>query len=46
MARDPKNAYQLTPKQIRQKVLKFINTPEQFAEVAKSRGLLDEAKAD
>merc|ERR1719447_1888996 len=41
MARDPKNIWQETPKQIRQKVLKFVNIPEQFAVYAKKIGLLD-----
>ena len=41
MARDPKNHFQLTPKQIRQKVVKFISIPEQFAPHAKARGMLD-----
>ena len=41
MAKDPKNHYQETPKQIRQKVLKFINIPEQFAPYARQKGLLD-----
>ena len=41
MARDPKNIWQETPKQIRQKVLKFITIPEQFAVYAKERGLLE-----
>eukprot|EP00095_Tigriopus_kingsejongensis_P002819 maker-scaffold80_size398941-snap-gene-1.13 protein:Tk02819 transcript:maker-scaffold80_size398941-snap-gene-1.13-mRNA-1 annotation:"nucleolar protein 16" len=44
MARDPQNIWQLTPKQIRQKVVKFINIPEQFAELAKERGLLDDSQ--
>lgn len=41
MAKDPKNHYQETPKQIRQKILKFINIPEQFAPYAKEKGLLE-----
>ena len=40
MARDRKNIYQETPKQIRQKVVKFQNIPQQFAVYAKERGLL------
>ena len=43
MARDPKNIWQETPKQIRQKVLKFVSIPEQFAVYAKKIGLLDDA---
>lgn len=42
MARDPKNVYQLTPKQIRQKVVKFVSIPEQFAPEAKKRGILEQ----
>ena len=42
MARDPKNIWQETPKQIRQKVLKFVSIPEQFAVYAKKIGLLDD----
>ena len=42
MARDPKNIWQETPKQIRQKVLKFVSIPEQFAVYAKKNGLLDD----
>jgi hypothetical protein len=41
MAKDPKNHYQETPKQIRQKILKFINIPEPFAPYAKEKGLLE-----
>ena len=46
MARDPKNIWQETPKQIRQKVLKFVNIPEQFAIYAKKIGLLDDTDND
>jgi hypothetical protein len=46
MARDPKNIWQETPKQIRQKVLKFVNIPEQFAVYAKKSGLLDQIVED
>lgn len=42
MARDPKNIWQETPKQLRQKVVKFISIPEQFAPYAKERGLLQD----
>ena len=42
MAKDPKNIWQETPKQIKQKVLKFISIPEQFTVFAKERGMLDE----
>jgi len=42
MAKDPKNIWQWTPKQIRQKIVKFVNIPEQFASEAKKRGLLDD----
>ena len=44
MARDPKNVWQHTPKQIQGKVVKFISIPEQFAPFAKRLGLLDEAE--
>ena len=40
MARDPKNIWQETPKQIRQKLLKFISIPDQFNVYASERGLL------
>merc|ERR1712141_125580 len=41
MARDPKNIWQETPKQIRQKLLKFISIPDQFNVYASERGLLE-----
>ena len=41
MAKDPKNIWQETPKQIRQKVLKFISIPEHFDVYANERGLLE-----
>ena len=44
MAKDPKNHWQDTPKQIRQKILKFISIPEQFASYAKERGLLEDVQ--
>ena len=43
---NPKNIWQETPKQIRQKVLKFVNIPEQFAVYAKKSGLLDQIVKD
>ena len=46
MARDPKNIWQETPKQIKQKVLKFVSIPEQFAVYAKKIGLLDDTDND
>ena len=48
MARDPKNVWQETPKQIRQKVKKFISIPQHFAIYCRERGLLEniEGKAD
>jgi len=39
MAKDPKNIWQETPKQIRQKVMKFISIPEHFDVYANERGL-------
>ena len=42
MAKDKKNIWQETPKQIRQKVLKFVSIPEHFAVYAKERGLLED----
>ncbi len=41
MARDPKNAFQLTENQIRRKVVRFLSSPEHFASHAKKRGILD-----
>ena len=46
MAKDKKNIWQETPKQIRQKVLKFVSIPEQFAAYAKERGLLESENAN
>ena len=40
MARDPKNVWQETPKQLRQKVKKFISIPAHFAVYCKERDLL------
>ena len=42
MAKDKKNIWQETPKQIRQEVLKFVSIPEHFAVYAKERGLLED----
>ena len=44
MAKDPKNIWQETPKQIRQKVMKFISIPEHFDVYANERGLQVEWK--
>ena len=46
MAKDRKNIWQETPKQIRQKVMKFVSIPEQFATYAKERGLLEFENTD
>ena len=46
MAKDKKNIWQETPKQIRQKVLKFVSIPEHFAVYAKERGLLKDGTCD
>ena len=46
MASDPKNVWQETPKQIRQKVLKFVSIPEQFAVYAKKNGLFDDVQLE
>jgi len=42
MARDRRNEWQETPKQIKQKIVKFRSLPEQFAKYAKENGLLDQ----
>jgi len=42
MARDRRNEWQETPKQIKQKIVKFRSIPEQFAKYAKENGLLDQ----
>lgn len=44
MARDSKNIWQETPKQIRQKVLKFMSTPAHYDAFAKERGLLEDTE--
>jgi len=41
MARDRRNEWQETPKQIKQKIVKFRSIPEQFAKYARENGLLD-----
>ena len=46
MAKDKKNIWQETPKQIRQKGLKFVSIPEHFAVYAKERGLLEDETYD
>ncbi|KAH3706713.1 hypothetical protein DPMN_066101 [Dreissena polymorpha] len=38
MARDPRNHYQETPKQIKKKLNMFKNTPSQYEEYLKSKG--------
>ena len=42
MWKDPKNHYQETPNQLRQKIIKFVAIPEQFAVYAKAKGILDD----
>ena len=46
MAKDPKNIWQETPKQIRQKILKFISIPEQFNTYMEERCLLHMGEDD
>jgi len=41
MARDPRNHYQETPKQIEKKVRQFMKIPEHFAVYCRDRGMLD-----
>jgi len=43
MARDRRNEWQETPKQIKQKIVKFRSIPQQFAKYAKENGLLEQA---
>merc|ERR550519_33877 len=45
MARDKKNHFQETPKQIKGKILKFMNIPEQYAVFARERGLIEKSEA-
>ena len=40
MAKDSKNIWQETPKQIAQKIKKFISIPEHFASFCKERNML------
>ena len=42
MARDRRNEWQETPKQIKQKIVKFRSIPEQFTKYARENGLLDQ----
>lgn len=44
MARDPRNHYQETPSQLKQKIRRFMNVPEQFAVYCRERGLLNASK--
>merc|ERR550519_2911647 len=44
MARDKKNHFQETPKQIKGKILKFMNIPEQYAVFARERGLIEKSE--
>merc|ERR1712029_1276803 len=46
MARDRRNEWQETPKQIKQKIVKFRSIPEQFAKYARENGLLDQEVID
>lgn len=43
MAKDKRNHYQETWKQIRAKIKRFIGIPEQYAEYLEKRGLLEES---
>ncbi|XP_026498667.1 nucleolar protein 16 [Vanessa tameamea] len=46
MARDKKNYYQETWKQIRSKIKTFMGIPKQYGEYLKSRGLLDKEESE
>ena len=46
MARDPKNHFQETPKQIEHKVRKFMSIPDHYAVYCKERGLLEPSTSE
>lgn len=46
MARDKKNYYQETWKQLRAKIKTFMGIPKQYGEYLKARGLLDKELDD
>lgn len=45
MARDPKNHFQETPKQIEHKIRKFMSIPDHYAVYCKERGLIESSPA-